>query len=116
MTADTHALIEDIAACQAIHSNFRKIWCNAKLLPRRRPFKTRNHIWGPLVEKSDLVTAIANQSDLSLVEAASAVEFVLLAMRFEKASFKAILPGNKDPGAYGANLPLLQRLQADTDH
>ena len=57
------------------------------------------------MEKSELVTAIADRSDLSLAEAASAVEFVFRVMSAERR------PASPDmPSAANANRPLLQQL------
>lgn len=60
------------------------------------------------MEKSDLANAIANQSDLSLAEAANAVEFVLHVMSAERAP---VGPDNSSPE--GDTLPLLRRLPTD---
>ena len=65
------------------------------------------------MEKTDLVTAIASQSDLSLAEAANAVDFVLQAMRADRGPFSVVISSAEDVSADGANLPLLQRLECE---
>jgi hypothetical protein len=65
------------------------------------------------LEKADLISAIADQSDLSLAEAASAVEFVLLAMQAGRGPLKSDILRAELRGTERADLPLLQVLQGD---
>lgn len=67
----------------------------------------------PVLEKADLISAIADQSDLSLAEAASAVEFVLLAMRPGRGPLKSDISSAELWSTERADLPLLQVLQGD---
>ena len=65
------------------------------------------------METTDLISAIADQSDLSLAEAASAVEFVLLAMRSDRKSLNSDSSRAETWRTERADLPLLQVLQDD---
>jgi hypothetical protein len=65
------------------------------------------------LEKADLISAIADQSDLSLAEAASAVEFVLLAMQPGRGPLRSDISSAELRGTERADLPLLQVLQGE---
>jgi hypothetical protein len=85
--------------------------CGGVVLGRLLDLPSR--VGASVLEKTDLISAIADQSDLSLAEAASAVEFVLLAMRPGRGPLKSARSSTGLEGTECADLPLLQVLQSD---